>query len=521
MIQLRTLGAVELRGSDGAELRPILAQPKRFALLAYLAVNASRGFQRRDHVLALFWPEQDGEHARAALNRALYYLRRSLGEGVLLSRGDEEIGLSGEALWSDVAAFEAAAAQGRVEEAIELYRGDLLEGFFISDAPGFEEWLEGERNRLKQTAGRVAWSLAESALAAENRSLAVHWARWAAERTPYDEAGVQRLVSFLDSAGDRAGAVHAYERFARRIADDLELAPSPETRALVERIRARELTPGGPLSTTRPVGRVLERDDALATGAGGAWDPVDPAISTGAALLAEHVATGKPPGAEATATPKQLQTGRGLWVVRLSATAVVALAMAVLILVARRPEPDPRRVVVVPFANRTGDPLLDDLGHLAGSMITTNLAQTGFSEAIIPSTSVVRGLRAGPEGDQAADLRRAARASGARIVVSGAMYGKVVPDRSARTLRFEAQVVDASSAQVVWAVPSISAPADSAERALEEITERVTGAVAALMNPRFASWLPIATAPPTFQAFQEFARGTELQLSGQPEGALT
>ena len=39
MIELRTLGALVLKGPEGADLQPILAQPKRLALLVYLALS--------------------------------------------------------------------------------------------------------------------------------------------------------------------------------------------------------------------------------------------------------------------------------------------------------------------------------------------------------------------------------------------------------------------------------------------------------------------------------------------------
>src|ERR671927_225158 len=93
VVDFRVLGAVSLRGAGGRELRSVLAQPKRVALLAYLAA-AHRRFHRRDSLVALFWPELDQEHARAALRQALYSLRRPLGDGALESRGDDEIGLS-------------------------------------------------------------------------------------------------------------------------------------------------------------------------------------------------------------------------------------------------------------------------------------------------------------------------------------------------------------------------------------------------------------------------------------------
>ena len=126
MIEFHLLGSVNLKGPEGT-LRSVLAQPKRVALLAYLAVATPNGFHRRDKLLGLFWPESDQEHGRAALRKALYFLRQSLGEEVIVSRGDEEIGLAEGGLWCDAVAFEEALEAGDPEEALELYRGDLLD----------------------------------------------------------------------------------------------------------------------------------------------------------------------------------------------------------------------------------------------------------------------------------------------------------------------------------------------------------------------------------------------------------
>ena len=90
MIRLLTLGTLDLRGADGATLAAVLSQPKRIFLLAYLALANPRGYQRRDAVLAAFWPELDDERARHSLRQSLYVLRRALGKGVVLARGDEE-----------------------------------------------------------------------------------------------------------------------------------------------------------------------------------------------------------------------------------------------------------------------------------------------------------------------------------------------------------------------------------------------------------------------------------------------
>ena len=68
---------------------------------------------------------------------------------------------------------------------------------------------------------------------------AARWARRALELSPDDEAALRRLLALLDRAGDRPAAIQAYEDFARRMAENLELEPAPETRALAESIRAR------------------------------------------------------------------------------------------------------------------------------------------------------------------------------------------------------------------------------------------------------------------------------------------
>ena len=230
MIELRTFGVLDLRGSDGRQLRAILAQPKRLALLAYLAAATPGRFHRRDTLLALFWPDRDLAHARAALSRAVHHLRGSLGEGVLLSRGDEELGLAADRFCCDAVRFRELRSSHQLLEALELYRGEFLEGFFLSDAPEIERWIEAERQQFRESAAGVARSVSLSAEAKGDLALALHWARLAASHAPYDEADVRRVCALLERTGERAAAVEFFQRFARRLRDELELEPSADSR---------------------------------------------------------------------------------------------------------------------------------------------------------------------------------------------------------------------------------------------------------------------------------------------------
>lgn len=235
--ELRLLGGLELCRADGRRVRSVLAQPKRVALLAYLAIEAGRRFKRRDSVVGVFWPETEEEKGRHALRQALYSLRRSLDEDVFSARGDDELALAADRLWCDAVAFEGACQEGRDEEALALYRGPLLPGFYVPGAAGFERWLEAERGRLARLAGEAAWRLAEGREAAGDPVAAAHWARRASELSPFDETALRRLLELLERTGDRAGALRTYEEFARRLSRELDAEPAAETQELAGRIR--------------------------------------------------------------------------------------------------------------------------------------------------------------------------------------------------------------------------------------------------------------------------------------------
>ncbi len=239
MIRFSTLGTVRLRATDDADVQSVLSQPMQVALLTYLVVSRPRGFHRRDTLLGLFWPELDESHARGALNQALYRLRGSLGREVIPGRGKEELGVDERLVWSDVWAFERAVAEGSRREAMELYRGDLLAGYYLSRAPSWERWLDGERDRLQRMAGESAWRLADEAAEDDRQADAAYWGRRAFALTPGDEATLRRLISLLDGIGDRASAVRAYEETVELFTSEYGTEPSPETKALIETVRAR------------------------------------------------------------------------------------------------------------------------------------------------------------------------------------------------------------------------------------------------------------------------------------------
>src|SRR2546427_9704842 len=94
MVEFRLLGTVNLTSAEGREARGLMSQPRRTALLAYLAAATPRGLHRRDRLLALFWPELHQGHPRAAPRPAPSVLRAEPGAPGGVSRGEEGVGLA-------------------------------------------------------------------------------------------------------------------------------------------------------------------------------------------------------------------------------------------------------------------------------------------------------------------------------------------------------------------------------------------------------------------------------------------
>jgi DNA-binding SARP family transcriptional activator len=157
---LATLGAPTLRGRDG-QIPVGLGSGKPLALLCFLVV---RGEVRRDEALALLWGDVEEERARNAFRQALHRLRLALGDDVVV--GDRQVlRISAEHhLRADVAEFERAIDEDRLDDAIALYGGDFLDGFDVG-SHAFDQWVEGERARLRAQCASAAERAAQKAMA--------------------------------------------------------------------------------------------------------------------------------------------------------------------------------------------------------------------------------------------------------------------------------------------------------------------------------------------------------------------
>jgi DNA-binding SARP family transcriptional activator len=489
MIQLKTLGQLELDRGDGSDFSALLTQPKRLALLVYLALPALGTKHRRDTLLGLFWPELDQQRARTALRNSLSHIRHVLGHDIVKRRGDEEVGLDPDMLSCDATAFENAVREGAWDTALNLYRGHFLEGFFISNAIGFEHWLEDERTRLREMAAGAAWSLAHQHIELGRPVDAERTAQRALSLVVTDESEVRKFINALAAAGDRASAVRFYEKFIQRLGDEYEIEPSPETAALVETIRNNvvSIRPG--------------RDEVSVAS-------TDSPGTVSEAPMAEEL-SGPPAG--------MLRK----WVLRTGAAAAVAIVVAVIALLVALPRGgdlglDPNYVVVSVFRNATGDPSLDLLGERVGHWITR-----GLQQAEIPVTPWTHAVQSWEHVQLEMDSNRIrdpvlglAEETGAGIVVSGAVY--LIQGDS---LEVQTEVTDVARGRRLGSIDPFREPREFESEMIGQAQQRVMSLLAVRFDEALSDVLIAAGGPPTFEAYQAFRDAAARAFSGDFEGA--
>jgi serine/threonine-protein kinase len=234
---LYLLGGVALKGVPEDGTKRIVAQSKVIAMLACLALAPSGSFTRRDRLAGLLWPELDQQHARTALRKAIHFARSVLGDEVIANRGDEELALSADALWCDAVDLRASIEMGRLGRAVDLYRGDLMPGFFLPECHDFDAWLEGQRATLLEEVVAASWALAKHLESGDQGTEAAAYARKVARLAWSNERVLRRSLEMLARLGDRAGALRAYDEFARKLRKELEADPSPETVRLADSLR--------------------------------------------------------------------------------------------------------------------------------------------------------------------------------------------------------------------------------------------------------------------------------------------
>ncbi len=233
------------------------------ALLAYLVTEADRAHSR-DKLAALLWPEMPDQAARSNLRYALSNLRKAIRDVdasrpfLRITKQTVQLNPDGKPD-VDVLTFTRQLGQSppglaNLEEAMGVYQGDFLDGFFVGGDSAFEEWAVLKREQLRRQALETLHHLARAYR--ENGDLAsALTAAWRlVDLVPWSEESHRDLMLLLGLSGRRAAALSQYETCRRVLAAELNVEPSIETTEIYEQIRDGRIKPLIPIpeSASRP-----------------------------------------------------------------------------------------------------------------------------------------------------------------------------------------------------------------------------------------------------------------------------
>lgn len=224
-------------------------------LLCFLLLHRDHT-HARESLANMLWEDRPSAHARKYLRQTLWQLQSVLETGTqpgangrVLSVEDDWVSLNaGAQLWLDVQCFEqayrlcqdtagkelGAPQTAALCGAVELYRGDLLEGCY-------RDWCLFERERLQNMYLEMLDKLVGFCIAHQNYADGLRYGGQILRCDRARERTHRRLMLLHYLSGDRTAALRQYERCVAALAEELDVRPSRRTYLLAEQIRRDQL----------------------------------------------------------------------------------------------------------------------------------------------------------------------------------------------------------------------------------------------------------------------------------------
>jgi len=451
--RIQLLGEFRLHDGSGREI-PVRS-PKVRALIAYLALHPDQPV-KRETLAALLWGDSPDVQARQSLRQGLLSLRKAFGDGAAaaINADDETVTLRGEAIETDVAAFEQGIEEGRLGEAAVVYRGELMEEP-AARSNAFEAWLTQERNRLHDLACTTLEAHGEQLLRDKDAATAVQVGRQLHALDPWRESGTRLLMRAYAQAGRRAEALHHYQTVAESLRQELDAEPDAATTRLYEEIR-------------EGAGPSLPESDAEQQAPPKQTDIVEPSDARSPKRM---------PWAAVAAVAVSVVVGWVVWTAYAPAppsgpeTSAKGTGSV--------PATDKPSIAVLPFANMSGDPDQEYFADGITEDIMTGLSRFGYFFVISRnSTFSYKGT--------AIRVSTVAQELGVRYVLEGSVR------KTDERIRITAQLIDAEADKHIWA--------ETYDRALKDVFQ---------VQDEISKSIVTAVAPEYFSAEMERARRTD------------
>lgn len=505
LLHLRTLGGLSLE-RDGRALGGAAGQRARLAILAIIASSGDKGISR-ERLQSLFWPENDADRARGALNQAMYVLRRDAGEPALIA-GNAELRLNTSVVACDLIVFRERIAVKQWEEAIHWYGGAFLDGVSLRGSAELDGWVEQERQAIAALHRDAIRNIAMGADTRGDTTGAVQWWKRLAAEEPLSAATATALMRAHVANDDRGAALLHAQVYASLVRQELEAEPDP---ALVRLEGAIRSATGGGHGDGNNGGKSPSSRSA-STSPESARKPDESTRGDSSARGDTRASAPSGTPARAGESPSITSTHRRTTLVRArakraAATAglIVALAASMIAWRMTSAREIPRGVAVV-----SGDDAAFNgsivMYEVFRARLASGVAETGISDLVLVPGNDRRGA-----GRMS---RRTLRAENPRFIVTPSIR------LDGDSLLVGVRISDAVAGLDVPSVELQRAPRSEFEGAVRILRSRVMAALASRVDPIFEGWGYAAALPSNWESLRELRLGIEAHRRGQFRVAL-
>jgi TolB-like protein/DNA-binding SARP family transcriptional activator/Tfp pilus assembly protein PilF len=223
-LRLNILGRFDARLSSGEVL--LLPTRKAEVLLTYLSMTPGQPHSR-DRLMNLLWSDRGEDQARNSLRQTLSVLKKALEviDPLPLQVDRTTVSVLAESIEMDTFELENSNA---TTDAINLYRGEFLEGIVVRDPSG-EEWLTSERDRYRRMAVEALEKLLTRQRETGEMGAAVETGERLVGLEPLRESAWRQLMLVYATRGERGQALKAYTRCTDILEKEFGIEPEQET----------------------------------------------------------------------------------------------------------------------------------------------------------------------------------------------------------------------------------------------------------------------------------------------------
>jgi len=470
-LRLHTFGRVHLT-RNGEVLSGAAVQRRLLAILSILAAAGERGVTR-DKLLSLLWADGDAEKSRHALTQSLYHIRKVLGVDRLFL-GTADVRLDFSEISADVCDFQRAINEGKPDEAVALYEGPFLDGFYVNGDAEFEFWVSTQRTKFAQQYGDALESLGRLAAERSDRSAEVTWRVRLADHNPLNGLAVVAAMNCLAATGDRATALQLARTHEERMRKELDLPPDSGVAELAAVLRrgTPSALPSVPETRLPPIAAEPDtRSGKLKRVLGFGPQPPEP-------------------------PPTRLTRNPQLWMGMATAIAVVSLLSDL-----RASDSPPTgasargsTIAVAPFRVRSSDPSTNFVRQGLLDLLGTRLANAEMKRATDPGVVLQAARSIGFPSDSGPPLPNALRLA-KTLNAEEIVVGSIEPADGG--VKVTATLIDASRGRVKTSV-AVRGQADSLTTIVDRI---IAGLVLSESDPDAGAIDPPSVSPAALRVY--------------------